>query len=862
MADTPISPVPINTPLVGQNGLVNYVWAKFFQSLQAGAGGGNDVTFPITIEEGGTGETTGQAAIDALIGTQTSGQYMRSDGTLTKLSAIQAADVPTLNQNTTGNAATATLAAEATAPAAGSAHGAVTLNGSADFQTVPPGTVGNFLRDNGTDFVSSAIQVADVPILNQNTTGIAATAIQAISPATGADHSAVTLSGTGAFQGVAPGVVGTFMRSNGTDFVGSAILTPDLPSSFGKNYISNYNFETNVTTGWTLGNTSLTSGFPSGSPSFGSGYSSHLEMATQASTILGGSYSLKVDTAAASGGAWVAGDFLATQACTIDAEDQAKVLAFKFYYEVGGGTVSLGGNSSNTWAVLIYDVTNSAWIQPAGTYSMIQSSGVGIAQGTFQAPSNMTQFRLVLCCINASTGTTTLYLDDFYTGPQALAFGPAMTDFSAYTPVVSGLGSGTLSTNFAQWRRVGDSVDIAFRFVVSATAGTGSSVVTVSLPSGLTADSSKINASPEALGTATSAFGTGQNIDVTISAGSTTFNFSNKSTGAGIVGSAWTASSVVTGFIKIPISGWSSNTSLSSDTDTRVVAMQATGASATITGSASSVTWTTVVSDTHGAMGTTTYTVPVTGYYDFSGSLYVGATSLSAGGGFIVSLLNSTASSTLRQKQYLFDLNVPENESIDFNFQKIYLKSGTAIIIQVATAGTVGTPVVNSSATLNYFSVGRSCGPAVVAATETVGANYTSTASSGWPTTETAFVPPNKTYDTHNAYNNAVGGAFVVPVSGEYRVHAVCSATGSGTETNNVILRAYGGASGSTVFGEDIQTIAFATGIWATAKVDVTIKCNAGDQLKVTNQYGGSSHIPNYGGAAQVTYVEFFRVGN
>jgi len=53
------------------------------------------------------------AAITALTGTQTAGRYLRSDGTNSALSAIVAADVPTLNQNTTGNAATATKLATA-----------------------------------------------------------------------------------------------------------------------------------------------------------------------------------------------------------------------------------------------------------------------------------------------------------------------------------------------------------------------------------------------------------------------------------------------------------------------------------------------------------------------------------------------------------------------------------------------------------------------------------------------------------------------------------------------------------------------------------------------------------------------------
>jgi hypothetical protein len=68
----------------------------------------------LPIANGGTGETTRQAAMDALAGAVTSGQYLRGNGTDVVMSAIQAADVPTLNQNTTGSAATATTATNAT----------------------------------------------------------------------------------------------------------------------------------------------------------------------------------------------------------------------------------------------------------------------------------------------------------------------------------------------------------------------------------------------------------------------------------------------------------------------------------------------------------------------------------------------------------------------------------------------------------------------------------------------------------------------------------------------------------------------------------------------------------------------------
>jgi hypothetical protein len=62
----------------------------------------------VAINRGGTGATTAQTAINALAGGVTSGSYLRGNGTNVVLSTIQAADVPTLNQNTTGTASNVT----------------------------------------------------------------------------------------------------------------------------------------------------------------------------------------------------------------------------------------------------------------------------------------------------------------------------------------------------------------------------------------------------------------------------------------------------------------------------------------------------------------------------------------------------------------------------------------------------------------------------------------------------------------------------------------------------------------------------------------------------------------------------------
>lgn len=72
------------------------------------------LTTALSIAQGGTGQTTQQAALNAIAGTQSSGKFLRSDGTNTTLSNIQASDVPTLNQNTSGTAANITSTSNST----------------------------------------------------------------------------------------------------------------------------------------------------------------------------------------------------------------------------------------------------------------------------------------------------------------------------------------------------------------------------------------------------------------------------------------------------------------------------------------------------------------------------------------------------------------------------------------------------------------------------------------------------------------------------------------------------------------------------------------------------------------------------
>jgi hypothetical protein len=109
------------------------------------------VTGTLPIANGGSGQTTAQTAMNAFAGAVTSGQYLRGNGTNVVMSAIQAADVPTLNQNTTGSAATLTTARTIQTNLASTSS--ASFNGSAN---ITPGVTGTLAVGNGGTGVTTS----------------------------------------------------------------------------------------------------------------------------------------------------------------------------------------------------------------------------------------------------------------------------------------------------------------------------------------------------------------------------------------------------------------------------------------------------------------------------------------------------------------------------------------------------------------------------------------------------------------------------------------------------------------------------------------------------------------------------------
>lgn len=169
------------------------------------------LTGTLGIANGGSGQTTAQAALNAFAGAVTSGQYLRGNGTNILLSAIQAADVPTLNQNTTGSAGS--VANAVTFTTTGGAAAGATFNGSVA-QTIDYSTVGAPKADgtgaSGTWGISISGNAATATSATSATSATTATNL-----AGGAASQIPYQTGAGATSFIANGTAGQVLTSAG-----------------------------------------------------------------------------------------------------------------------------------------------------------------------------------------------------------------------------------------------------------------------------------------------------------------------------------------------------------------------------------------------------------------------------------------------------------------------------------------------------------------------------------------------------------------------------------------------------------------------------------------------------------------------
>jgi hypothetical protein len=665
--------------------------------------------------------------------------------------------------------------------------------------------------------------------------------------------------------------------------MGLTNLTSVVTSGITKNYISLGNFESGATTGWSLLHASLTGVIPTGVGSGGAPFglsngataaSANLSINATGVNPLAGTTSGSLVSSAAS----TPGDMLISQAYTIDQEDQNKVLTFRFYYEQMSGTaLSFAGNSTNSFAVYIYDCDNNLWLQPAGVYNLIQGSGTGYATGTFQTANNATRFQLALVNINASAGAFSLYVDDFYVGPMASVQGVPVTDWvnaganiiTATTTAPTQSGNTKTADNL-WWRRVGGNMEIRMEFNQTAagsnTAGSGDYLFQI--PTGYSIDTSKLTAfggAAIATGLVKSTnsvglfFGTYLGVDQIVGGvfvyDSTHVRFGNivvpngASPGFAMADSAATPLTDniqnFTATYSVPILGWSSNVNMSNDTDTRVCAgsfyYSAAGASVTAN---TAIPFPNTAVDTHGAwnVSTGTYTVQVSGTYSITVmDLYpVSAISVNFfvyknGSSFIKIAAGSASGSAIVGKgNILLSLNSGDQISI---------RPDTTYTQQFAS-GTLGTP---------SFSILRLSGPATIAASESVNARYFASATS----ISGSLATINWTTKDFDSHGGMLSGVYTVPVSGKYQVNAAIALTAASAAAGNAVSVQVQ-KNGSVV--SEYSPVYQSTQVSMPLNVSDTISCLAGDTIQI--QVSSAATTPSISASNSKNFVSIARTGN
>jgi hypothetical protein len=169
----------------------------------------------LALTNGGSGQTTAQAAMNAFAGAVTSGSYLRGNGTNVVMNTIQVADVPTLNQNTTGTASNVTGTVAIANGGTGQTTAAAAITALTGTQTSA-----YYLRSNGTNATLSALSAADLTgtvAIASGGTGqtTASAAFNALSPVT-TTGDLIIGNGTNSATRLAIGANGYLLTSNGT----------------------------------------------------------------------------------------------------------------------------------------------------------------------------------------------------------------------------------------------------------------------------------------------------------------------------------------------------------------------------------------------------------------------------------------------------------------------------------------------------------------------------------------------------------------------------------------------------------------------------------------------------------------------
>ncbi len=471
---------------------------------------------------------------------------------------------------------------------------------------------------------------------------------------------------------------------------------------------------------------------------------------------------------------------------TLDSGMKYSTVAIAFDYIIGSGTFTAGSlSTSSDLEVFVYDVTNLVLIPVDFNRLESNSSTVPFAfYGTFPASSS-TSYRLIFHSTSTDTDAWTIKLDSIKVSKQATAQGPPLTDWTAYTPTLN--SSTSVNLNTAQWRRVGDTMEIFGRITYNGAGN--NSIFTVDIPSGYAIDSTKFPVSSVYTYGYGLWFDTGTDWNsFTVDPFDTnTFYFHLDQSTSDLNSSLFANGDSVTYNMRFPVTGWASNVAMSSIDSTReVIEHYSTDTATSIAnGSSTTVPLEDLIESTHGALATATgiFTAPVSGTYTVTASMV-----LTNGGGWGAGEQISLDIFKNGVSQRFF------SSSFAMAAHTTYMSVSGATSINLKAGDTAQVKVFqNSGGAINLLSATgynevrfHKAGPKQrVAAQEPVIAIYSITASSAnlsiADNAEERLDYNNKIKDSHNAVTTGASWTFTAPYSATYEF---CAAMWWNTTTN------------------------------------------------------------------------------
>lgn len=529
---------------------------------------------------------------------------------------------------------------------------------------------------------------------------------------------------------------------------------------------------------------------------------------------------------------------------TIPRAWQGRVLRVRLRHEYISGTYATGD-----LRFYIYDITNSRLI-PIAPGELEHTLVPGLFQGSFQTSIDSTSYRFIVHVASTSAVAYSLRLDEFEITEQPVAQGTPNVDMAAYTATLTNLGTATQNL---EWGRDGQFVIIKGRITIGATLPSGA--IRISTPPGVSfADSLNIAAGT---GTASKTSFPLGSIEI---ASSTTFGFLSQS-----ANSAWNATNPFTWAagdyfdvnLRAKVVGWSSQTQMSSETDTRVVAAKvnrATSAQNIANNTLTTLQFNNVFKDSHGGWDAANfrYRIPVSGTYVIHG--YVETASTTATGVVVVYPLIDGSSRPNRATNTKSG-TASGSLGVTYSFQIDLLAGQTVAISTLQITG--GAIDYLSSASIEggfVMNIERTGGPSQISPTESI-AIAVNTATGTLASGDNPTVFTNKVLDTHGAYN-ASTGVFTVPATGLYQADGAVFL--SGTFALDLRVNCNLQIDGTSVAGA-LQRAGGAVTNMGSGLCTFTRRLVTGQQIRLVA--GTTATGPTYNPDTNVSYMNIKRIG-